>query len=474
MKKIAYLPYAIAVALSSGYVAADTNTSLVSDSFEERVEKLENEVDRLNNFNFAGYFRAGWETATNGDTDATVTYPSGAVADRGNWAQGALGRFGNEFYGWYDFMFSEQFYDKDGVTAKAVVLMDGSLDMQTNASDINGGDGDSFTFSDMYLSTKGLIKSDPKAEFWLGKHGLAAKEIKLFDWKYMSSQSGAGVGINNLTVGPGSLDIGLLRYDFTVFKSDFTNSEKVNTNTVEFRYNNLPVADNYTLGFMGKYVMANKTDAVKAAEAAGEIVDLKNAGMVGAVLKQKFDDGSYNEFILQAANNGIASNMARIHGANALLAHGGNYYTQQNGGSLIRFVSQGENFVGDHFGIAHAFAVATSNDIGDPDTGAAHADINYVRVAIRPAYIWDNLNQTGVELGYFTQDAKEDGDTLTESGYKATLFHNIKFGKSVNSSPEIRFYAQYLKATDNDLDQVNFAGDDHQVKFGVTADLWFF
>lgn len=425
MRQIAYLPFAIAVALSSGYAAADSNTSLVSDSFDTRVEKLENEVDRLNNFNFAGYMRGGWETSTNGETDATTR-----LGDRGNWAQGALGRFGNEYYGWYDFLFSEQFYDKEGVTAKAVVMLDGSLSMKDSGGNITDGDGDSFTFSDMYLSTKGLIKSDPNAEFWLGKHGMAGKEVKLFDWKYAMSNAGAGLGINGLTVGSGSLDIGLTRYDYTMYSATLANSGlKENTNTLEARYNNLPISENMTLGLIAKYTMANKSDSIKDAEDAGTIVELKNAGMIGAVLKQKSEDGSYNEFVLQAANNGIASNMARIHGANPYLAHGGSYYTQQSDGSLIRLVSQGENFVGDHFGIAHAFAAATSNDIYDPDAFRAHSDISYIRAAIRPAYIWDNLNQTGVELGYFTQESKSDAGTLTESGVKATLFHNIKFGK---------------------------------------------
>lgn len=470
MKNMKFLPLSIAVALSSGYAVADTNNNvLVSDSFEARVDKLESEVDRLNDFNFAGYFRGGWETATNGETNATTR-----LGERGNWAQGALGRFGNEYYGWYDFLLSEQFYDKDGITAKALVMMDGSLDMQSNGADINSGSGNTFTFSDMYLSTRGLIKFDRNAEFWVGKHGLAAKEVKLFDWKYDSSLSGAGFGINGLTAGPGKLDLALTRYDYTVYSANLSSSDKVNTNTIEFRYNDIPLSDQFTLGFMGKYSMANKSNSVKAAEAAGKIVDMKDAGMIGTIIKQKLSDGSYNEFILQAATNGIASNMARIHGANAFLGQGGVYYTEQSGGSLIRFVSQGENYIGEHFGIAHAFAAATSNDIGDPDAFRAHSDISYVRTAIRPTYIWDNFNQTGVELGYFVQESKADGETLKESGYKTTLFHNIKFGKGFNVSPEIRFYAQYLEALENEIDLVNFDGESKQIKFGVTVDLWYF
>lgn len=479
MRKIAYLPFAIAVALSSGYAVAGTSLTDADTSFEERVEKLENSVDRLDNFNFAGYFRGGWTTTDTGSTDATVTVGKGILANgtsytRGNWAQGALGRLGNEFYGWYDFLLSKQFYDKDGVTMKAVVMMDGSLSMQQSPGNITAGDGESFTFSDMYLSTKGLIKDNPSAEFWVGKHGLPVKAIKLFDWKYLHNSIGAGIGLQNYKLDKGNFNIALSRYDYSVYKTDISGTTKVNTNSVQTRWNDIPVADDLSLDLFADYVLANKSDDVKELEDAGTLFTLKDSGMIGGALKKKYADGSFNEFVVQAANNGMASNMARIHGANPILAHGGNYLGEQSGGSLVRFVTQGENFVGDHFGIAHAAAVATSSDIVDPETWSAHSDIDYFRAAIRPAYIWANNNQTGVELGYFKQESKTDGETLTESGFKTTLYHALKFGKSINTTPEIRFYASYLKALDNELDNVVFAGgQDHEIQFGVTADVAF-
>ncbi|KAA0648090.1 maltoporin, partial [Escherichia coli] len=41
------------------------------------------------------------------------------------------------------------------------------------------------------------------------------------------------------------------------------------------------------------------------------------------------------------------------------------------------------------------------------------------RAVVRPAYIWDQYNQTGVELGYFTQQNKDaNSNKFNESGYK--------------------------------------------------------
>lgn len=51
-------------------------------------------------FSFNGYFRGGWSTSMNGKPK--------------NYAEGALGRFGNEYGGWYDLVFRQKVYDQDG------------------------------------------------------------------------------------------------------------------------------------------------------------------------------------------------------------------------------------------------------------------------------------------------------------------------------------------------------------------------
>lgn len=261
-----------------------------------------------------------------------------------------------------------------------------------------------------------------------------------------------------------------------MFKTTLNGSTNVATNTLQMRYNNINIAPDLTLGFHGDYTMANPSDTQKQRAADGEIFDLKNAFLAGTALKKTESDKSFNELVLQVANNGMATNMSRIHGANPYLGHSDNYFGEQSGGVLYRAVTQGENFIGDHFGIVHAVALGKASDIVDPETFAPHSDITFIRSAIRPAYIWENYNQTGVELGYFKQDSKQYGETLTESGYKTTFFHSIRFEKSsFGLLPEIRFYATYLKAIHNQLDNVVFSDNkDDQWKFGISANVMFF
>ncbi|MEJ1657025.1 carbohydrate porin, partial [Escherichia coli] len=114
------------------------------------------------------------------------------------------------------------------------------------------------------------------------------------------------------------------------------------------------------------------------------------------------------------------------------------------------------------------------NDIYSYETGA-HSDFESIRAVVRPAYIWDQYNQTGVELGYFTQQNKDaNSNKFNESGYKTTLFHTFKVNTSMlTSRPEIRFYATYIKALENELDGFTFEDNkDDQFAVGAQAEIW--
>lgn len=99
-----------------------------------------------------------------------------------------------------------------------------------------------------------------------------------------------------------------------------------------------------------------------------------------------------------------------------------------------------------------------------------------MRAVLRPGYIWDQFNQTGVELGYFNQTNRVDGKSYDESGYKLTMYHAFKVATSIlRSRPEIRFYTTYMKALDNEITNFSFDGEKNdQLSFGVQAEIWWF
>nr|WP_113866344.1 carbohydrate porin [Brenneria salicis]NMN91918.1 carbohydrate-specific outer membrane porin [Brenneria salicis ATCC 15712 = DSM 30166]RBP62861.1 carbohydrate-specific outer membrane porin [Brenneria salicis ATCC 15712 = DSM 30166]RLM30732.1 porin [Brenneria salicis ATCC 15712 = DSM 30166] len=420
-------------------------------------------------FSYTGYFRSGWATGTNGSPKS--------------YAIGSLGRFGNEHTGWYDLIFSQRVYNNDGKTAHAVVRLDGNVGQQYSSAWFGDTNGENvLQFSDMYLTTKGFLLFAPEADFWVGKHVLPVYEIQMLDWKSDRIFASAGVGIENLNAGPGKLDFSLTREDIDVYARDYedpnigSNADKtqMNTNTLEFRYKDIPLWDNGALTFIGKYVMANKTDGQKVNENNDTFFKMRDTYLATAILKQNLDRGGFNEFTLQSANNSIASGFARYDDSNPSIGQGGNYYGDHTGGKAYRLISQGEVYLHDKVIMANALVYSWGNDIYSYETGA-NSDFDSIRTVIRPAYIWDTYNQTCVELGWFTQKNKDkSGVSYRESGYKTTLYHALKVDNSLlNSRPEIRFYGTYLKVLDNGLSSFAFPDSKKdQFTAGVQAEVW--
>ncbi|WP_224717542.1 carbohydrate porin [Pectobacterium versatile] len=457
-----------ASAASSVDVVTAANTQQKPLTLDEISKYVKDDIG----FSYTGYLRSGWATGTNGSPES--------------YAIGSLGRFGNEHSGWFDLLLTQRVYNKDGKAAHAVVKLDGNVGQQYSAGWFgdNTGNENVLQFSDLYLTTNGFLPFAPEADFWVGKHVLPVYEIQMLDWKSDRVYAGAGVGIENMNAGPGKLDLALTREDVNVYAREYENPNigrnadktKMNTNTMEVRYKNLPLWEDSALTLIGKYVMANKNDSQKHNESNNEYFKMKDSYLATAIVKQKLDArGGFNEFTLQSANNSIASGFARYNDGNPSIGQGENYYGDHTGGNAFRVISQGEMYLHDNVIMANALVYSWGNDIYSYETGA-HSDFESIRTVIRPAYIWDNYNQTGVELGWFTQkNTNQAGVNFRESGYKTTLYHALKVDTSIlNSRPEIRFYGTYLNILDNEISGYKFSDDKNKSQFivGVQAEVW--
>ncbi|MCA2017006.1 carbohydrate porin [Vibrio tritonius] len=413
-------------------------------------------------FTFTGYFRGGWATGGEGSPES--------------YAIGSLGRFGNEYGGWYDLNLNQRVYQENGREISAHIQLDGN-ETQSRTSGLFGEDDSYLQFSELYVRTKGFIPGAPDAEFWVGRHAIPVYEIQMLDWKGYKAASAAGVGFDKLALGEGDVSIALLREDFDYLnKTNKDDDVDMNSNTIDVRYKNIPIDNGLTLELDGKYQFANKSSSVDDAESSSDYYDIKDAYMLGARLHQAYSDGAFDDISLQYANNSFASNFANISGANADFGHGTNsYYGHHTDGYAFRVMTQGENYFFDkNMIMAHAFVYAQGDDLYDYQLENDHMDFKSLRAVVRPAYIWNQYNQSGVELGYFTQTNTIDSLDYKESGYKATMFHTFKVATSMlQSRPEIRFYTTYLKSEDNDITDFSFdSGRNDQWSFGVQAELW--
>lgn len=412
-------------------------------------------------FSYQGYLRSGWGTSNHGSSQ---TY-----------AAGSLGRFGNEMSGWFDLTLNQRVYNQDGKTANAVVTYDGNVGEQYNDAWFGDTNNENILqFSDIYLTTKGFLPFAPEADFWVGKHKLPEYEIQMLDWKSLTTDVAAGIGIQNWALGVGQLDASLSRNDVDVYSRDFTQTTQMNTNSVDLRYRNIPLWKNGSLSLMGKYAFANKNDEQEKNEENNSYFTLKDSWMATGIIRQELARKGFNEFTLQVANNSYASSFSNFSGASNSMAHGCYYYGDHTNGVALRLISQGEMYLADRVIMANALVWSHGNDIYSYESGA-HSDFDSFRAVIRPAWIWDTWNQTGVELGWFAQKNKtEQGKDLKESAYKTTLYHALKVGPSLlGSRPEIRFYGTYINILDNDLSQYRFNDDSKdELMLGVQAEVW--
>lgn len=448
-----------AVLVKNDAKTAETSGSLYSSLTMKDFSKfVKDEIG----FSYNGYFRSGWGTASHGSPKS--------------WAIGSLGRLGNEYSGWFDLQLKQRVYNENGKRVDAIVMFDGNVSQQysTGWFGDNAGGENLMQFSDMYVTTKGFLPFAPEADFWVGKHGAPKIEIQMLDWKTQRTDAAAGIGLENWKVGPGKIDVALVREDVDDYDRALANKQQINTNTIDLRYKEMPLWDKASLMVSGRYVAANESASEKSNQDNNGYYAWKDTWMVGTSLTQKFDNGGFNEFSFLLANNSIASSFSRYAGSSPFTTFNGRYYGDHTNGTAIRLTSQGEAYISDNVIVANALVYSYGNDVYSYETGA-HSDFESIRAVVRPAYIWDKYNQTGVELGYFNQQNKDlAGKKYNESGYKTTLFHTFKVNTSMlTSRPEIRFYATYMKAEDTDLDNFTFEDQKNdQFAVGAQAEIW--
>lgn len=415
-------------------------------------------------FSYRGYFRSGWATGSRGAPES--------------YAIGSLGRFGNENGAWYDLYLNQKVFERDGKRVDTQILLDGNVGQRyTNAWFDGPSNGSNvLQFSEIYVTTKGFLPFAPEADFWVGRHKLPNYEIQMLDWKSHRTTTGAGVGLENWKLGPGQMNVALMRQDLKAHAVDYETTgltQDVNTNSVDIRYKGIPLWDNASLEIFGKYTVANHNETNRKNENDGSYYSVKDSWVAGTILRNTFPDGGFNELTLMGADNSHASGFSLISDANSYFGYGDDYYGEHSYGKAFRLISQGENYLRHDVIMAHALVYSWGEDIYSYNTGA-HTDFQGIRAVVRPAYIWNEWNQTGIEFGWFDQTNKMGGRDYSEAGYKTTLFHTFKVGTSMlTSRPEIRFYGTYLKSQENEISKFTFADEKNdQITIGVQTEVW--
>ncbi|HBZ7326261.1 carbohydrate porin [Klebsiella michiganensis] len=427
---------------------------------EENLKQLSEYIDQDKGFSGGLYARGGLFTSNRGAPES--------------YAIGSLGRFGQEHDGWFDFLFDKKIYQDEEKQANFVLMIDGNTGQDNGNEWFDGPsrtNSNAIQFKEFFLTTKGFLKPLPDAVFWVGRHHLQNYELQMLDWKMYSTSAGAGVGISDMKMDGFKLDVAITREDYDLQTRDTSDTSSYDSNTLTFesRQRAIKFGDKSELMFIEKYSLANQTDEEKDSK----YYKMKDAWSLMAMTTTPFETGGFFEVAAEFATNSIGSSFTDYQMSSSNYGRSTQYTGEHDDGIAYRLMSQGEFYPSDNVILAHAIVYTGANNIFSYNTGTLD-DVQSIRTVVRPAYIWDDVNQTGVELGYFYQDNKNQDDvTKTQSGYKTTLFHTLKVGTSMlRSRPEIRFYTTYLKALQEDMQRAPFADNqDDQLSVGIQFEM---
>lgn len=407
---------------------------------------------------FHGYMRAG--VGVSGDGGQQVTFEKNKV-----------GRLGNEGDIYGEVQLGQEVYNNNGKTfyvdSMVAMTSNGSNDWEststncgTTTTNINGTDvvdsvsctdDAQFALRQFNVQAKGLLNFAPEATLWAGKRFYQRHDVHISDFYYWNI-SGAGAGIEGIEAGPGKLSFAWVRNDRSDITDEGNDGDAANVNTLDLRYAGLSLWSNASLEMGLDYAIVNETDA-----APDSTKDANDGVMVTAELTQGLDSG-FNKTVLQYGTEGYSK-------AFAFYGDGSWYGAEANDGADgYRIINWGVIGLGDNWELGHQLVYGVGNDMWD-----GQDKWETFSVVARPVFKWDENNKTIFEAGY----AIDDNDGFESTYGKMTVAQAWSAGSSFWARPEIRLYATYLTADDDDDTQKFDNGrSDDTFQFGVQAEAW--
>ncbi len=385
---------------------------------------------------FHGYMRAG--VGISGENGANLSYEKAKV-----------GRLGNENDVYGEIGLGKEVYNQNGksfyVDSMLAVTSNGSNDwegtgstceFESSNSTINCKDDLGVALRQFNVQAKGLFSGDKEAVLWAGKRYYQRHDIHISDFYYWDT-SGAGAGVENLSLGAGKLSVAWLRDD----------SGDVNVNNFDVRYAGIGLWSDASLELGVNYAMVNETDAQKVGN------NYNDGVMLTAEMTQGNFLGGFNKTVLQYGTEGFGEQMAGL-GA-------GHYFNASSNDDAegYRIINWGVIAPAKSWEIGHQLVYANTSF----DNAKDHSIFSAV---VRPMYKWDDSMKTIFEAGYYDEDKSGED----KSGSKFTIAQAWSAGDSFWARPEIRVYASYLSDYDND--NAFGAGNDTEYNVGIQAEAW--
>lgn len=407
-------------------------------------------------FDFHGYLRSG--VGVSGDGGQT------------EWSKSYLGRLGNEKDTYGELEFGSNIYELNGVS----FYLDTMVSMVSEGlNDDENTDKDSANFGlrQLNLQVKGLLPFDKDAVIWGGKRYYQRKDIHIIDTKYLNI-SGAGAGIENLSIGPGKFSAAWIRSaaNDLDYRYDDPNDAvygeygkfDVNINNIDVRYAFAPTQGGWA-EFAVVYAMPDEEEQPYSYEPT--TVTLDNSVMATAELGLPIGP-LYNKIVFQYANNNLAHNT---------VDQGGGWYDAWNvadDATGYRVIDTVDWNITSKFSLTGVLTYGYAEKITEFTD-----DVSLIQGAVRTSYQMTQYSRVLAEIGAFNKETTwTSGTTSKSSGQKYALALAFAPEAAILSRPELRLYAAYLKSSGDDFIP-NSSGsvineNDNEFNVGVQVEAW--
>ena len=430
------------------------------DLLNEADIKIEKMQEKVNSFEFHGYFRSGY--ALNGRGGQQVPFEApGADAKY---------RLGNEAETYAELIFVNNWinpeHNSDEAWMRSEVMIEANTTNSANSASFPNGIGnDQFRFREAFVQAGNIFESQPDAKFWAGERYYRRQHIEIDDF-YPLDMSGYGGGVEDLNIRVGKMAVAFVSAARPDIITQIGNLAKSN---IDVRVYDLKGPLGLWGGWFDYATSKGGTTLGGSTLPVGTAVGTTDGYAVGFRHQRLEWHGGFHSLSVQYGT-GAASNFSNP-GNGTTIADPTPYIDKSRQLLVIEQVLFQPN---DRFAIMPIFLYQRTKD-GNPQ----HGWNQWYSFGARPEIFFNKYLSLAFEAGFDHTNGlvpTQNGDTHLDGWLrKFTIAPQIGAGDKFFSRPVLRAFVTYANWSDafrGYVGGVPYLNKTNGLTYGVQAETW--
>jgi maltoporin len=439
-----------------GDVPSEPTYDLLNEA-EIKIEKMQ---EKVNSFEFHGYFRSGY--ALNGRGGQQVPFEApGADAKY---------RLGNEAETYAELIFVNNWINPEHNSDKAwmrseVMIEANTTNSANSASFLNGIGNDQFRFREAFVQAGNIFESQPDAKFWAGERYYRRQHIEINDF-YPLDMSGYGGGVEDLNIRVGKMAVAFV----SAARPDIiTQNGNLAKSNIDVRVYDLKGPLGLWGGWFDYATSKGGTTVGGSTLPVGTAVRTADGYAFGFRHQRLEWHGGFHSFSVQYGT-GAASNFSNP-GNGTTIADPTPYIDKSR---QLLVIEQALFQPNDRFAIMPIFLYQRTKD-GNPQ----HGWNQWYSFGARPEIFFNKYLSLAFETGFDHTNGlvpTQNGDTHLDGWLrKFTIAPQIGAGDKFFSRPVLRAFVTYANWSDafrGYVGGVPYLNKTNGLTYGVQAETW--